>query len=136
MELKNGKYVITIDDVVKNSELTDVELTEVFGDKVKFFLQSLSEKTYRVMYGAYRGIHRERQRAWMNWFIQQSEDRQVGIREAIIEYIRGAIYSGMDMQVYVGDKKAHSEEVINILKENGLWVLSTVEYLDEELVES
>lgn len=143
MELVNGQYLLEVDDVLNNSEFSDVELTDVFGEKTEFYLKSFSKKTYSIMYGAYRGIHRDRQRKWLNWFIQQDATLIDVMRDAAIEYVRGAVYSGMDMQDYlpsgsIEERLANEAEyppmLRDILKENGLWILSTVHYLDEELV--
>jgi len=143
MELVNGKYLIEVDDILNNSELTITDLNDTFGEQLEYWLKNLSQKTYRVMYSAYRGIHRERQRVWLDWFIQQSISRQEALRDAIIEYVRGSVYSGMDMQDYLpsnsieerkANKGIYPPHVREILKENGLWILATVQYLDEELV--
>lgn len=136
MELVNGQYLLTEDDVLNNSEFTSAELTEVFGEKLEYNLQNISRKTYRVMYNAYRGIHRERQVAWLDWYIQQEETRQNAMRDASIEYLRGAMYSGMDMKSYLGNEQSYSNGVIDILKENGLWILATVQYVDEDIADA
>lgn len=142
MLLENDKYLLELDDVLNNSEFVTTDLTDVFGEKVKYYLKSFSMKTYSIMYSAYRGIHRERQKAWLNWFIQQDETRQDAMRDAAIEYIRGAIYSGMDMQDYLPsssvEERTKNEMVYppmvrDILKENGLWILATIQYLDEDI---
>ena len=142
MKLVNGKYLLEIDDVLNNSELTQTDLDDVFGEKVEYWLKSCSQKTYSIMYSAYRGIHRDRQRLWLNWFIQQADDRKDVMRDAAIEYVRGAVYSGMDMQDYlpsssieerVSNAAEYPPMLKNILRENGLWILATIEYLDEDI---
>ena len=133
MKLLNGKYLLETDDVLNNSEFDQTDLDDLFGEQVEYFLKSLSQKTYRVMYNAYKGVYPERQRIYIDWYIQ-NQSKQDEIRDAEIEYLRGAIYSGMDMRIYVNDKKAHSEEVISILKESGLWFASFVNYCDDDVV--
>lgn len=143
MKLVNGKYLLEINDVINNSEFNEEDLKEVFGEKIEYYLKNFSEKTYSIAYNAYRGIHRERQRIWLNWFIQQTDDRQNAMRDAQIEYVRGAVYSGMDLQDYLPsssieerttNKASYPPMLRNILYDNGLWVLSTIQYRDEELV--
>ena len=55
------------------------------------------------------------------------------MREAIIEYIRGALYSGMDLREYTDQKPSYSVTVIDIFKENGLWVRAEIQYRDEDI---
>ena len=142
MKLEDNKYIIGVDDIINNSEFDEIDLKETYGDKLEYNLKNLSQKTYRVMYGAYRGIHRERQRAWLDWYIQQNEKRKYAMRDAIIEYIRGSMVTGMDLEDYIPsasveerlkNKTIYPPMVENILRENGLWVTSTVVYRDEEL---
>lgn len=132
MELSNNEYYVTVDDVINNSEFTEDDLQQAYGDKIEFYLKDLSSKTYSIMYGAYRGIHRERQRAALQYIINNDESKQNAILKAIIEYIRGDISIGLSLNLYT-DGKSYSDEVVNILKRNGLWILATIEYYDEEI---
>ena len=132
MELSNNEYYVTVDDVINNSEFTEDDLQQAYGDKIEFYLKDLSSKTYSIMYGAYRGIHRERQRTALQYIINNDESKQNAILKAIIEYIRGDISIGLSLNLYT-DGKSYSEEVVNILKRNGLWIVATIEYNDEDI---
>jgi len=133
MKLVNNQYLLEVDDVLNNSEFTQDDLNEVFGEQLKYNLENISRKTYRVMYGVYRGLYKERQKAYLDWYIQQDETRQNAMRDASIEYLRGAMYSGMDMQVYLGTTKAYSSTVCEILNESELLVYATIQYQDEDI---
>ena len=126
----NNEYIITVDDVLNNSEFSDTELTDVFGEKIKYHLINISKKTYRAMYSAYNGWNIEQQKLEMQEIINDDEDKQQVMLEAIVEYVRGAMYSGMDLQVYLG-KKGYSDEVIDILRIGDLWYPSQIIAADD-----
>lgn len=142
MKLVNNQYMLELDDVLQNSEFEEVDLTEVYGDKMPYHLKSISRKVYSIMYNAYRGTSRDRQRKWLNWYIQQDTDRVEVMRDAMIEYLRGSLTTGMELLDYepsssIEERKANVTTypplVRDILRENGLWILSTVQYQDEEI---
>jgi hypothetical protein len=133
MNLVGTEYQITKDEVINNSEFSDSELVEVYGEAIDFYLKNASSKVYSIMYSAFRGIDKERQYAAIRYILNNDEDKIAGLRDAIIEYIRGAMYSGMDLNLYLQTGASHSVEVINILKKHGLWIVAKIEYTDEEI---
>jgi hypothetical protein len=133
MNLVNLEYQITKDEVIDNSEFSETELTDVYGGALDFHLKDASSKTYSIMYSAFPGINKERQNIAIRYMIGEDEKKQNGLREAIIEYIRGAMYSGMDLNLYLANGMAYSSEIINILKRNGLWIVAMIEYTDEDI---
>lgn len=142
MKLENNEYYIERDDLLNYSEFTETDLTEVYGEKLEFHLKVASRKVYSIMYSAYGGKERERQYAVMRYMINNDETKQLGIREAIIEYIRGAMYSGMDLQDYlpsnsieerIKNQAVYPPIVKEILREKGLWIKAQIVYLDEDI---
>jgi len=131
--LDNGKYKITVDDVLNNSEITQDDLDEVYGEKLEMQLLVASNKVYSIMLGGYRGWNRDRQLTALNYLITNDENKQNGLRDAIIEYIRGALISGMDLKQYTTQEQHYSNDVIDILRENDLWYAADLEYLDGDL---
>jgi len=122
MELQdNNEYTVTIDDVIDNSEFSNSELVDVLGEGIEYHLTNMSKKTYRVMYSAYNGWNIEQQMLEMQEIINNNEDKQQVMLEAIVEYVRGAMYSGLDLQIYMGNK-GYSTELKDILRMGGLWI--------------
>lgn len=122
----NNEYYIEVNDVINNSEFTESDLTDTFGEKINEHLKNLSAKTYRVLYSAYSGWNIEQQKLELKELINDNEDKQQVMLEAIVEYIRGAVYSGLDLQVYLG-KKGYSAEVVDILRQGGLWFVRDIQ---------
>lgn len=133
MNLVGTEYQITKDEVINNSEFSDSELVEVYGEAIDFYLKNASSKVYSIMYSAFRGIDKERQYAAVRYILNNDVNKIAGLRDAIIEYIRGAMYSGMDLNLYLQTGASHSVEVVNILKKHGLWIVAKIEYTDEEI---
>jgi len=142
MKLVNNQYEIEKDDILNNSEITNTDLTDVYGEKMEFHLKVASRKVYSIMYTVYGGKERERQYKVMRYMINNSKDMQRGIREAIIEYIRGALVSGMDLKDYLPSASIEERKenlasyppmVKNILEENGLWIKRQILYQDEDI---
>lgn len=132
MELKaNGEYSIELDDVLNNSEFSETDLTDIFGENLAYNLNLMSSRTYRVMYSAYNGWEQEQQKKELQYIINNDEDKQQVMLEAIVEYIRGAMYSGLDMQVYLGNK-GYSHEVKDILYTGGLWIIGEIMANDDD----
>ena len=132
MQLENNEYYLEIDDVVNNSEFDENDLTEVYGQKVDFFLKDVSSKVYSIMYSAYPGVNKERQRAVLQYMINNDTDKKNAIEKAMIEYVRGDLSVGMGMGLYL-DKKHYSQEIVHILKRNGLWIIAEIQYKDEDI---
>jgi len=116
----NNEYYIEIDDVLNNSEITEEDLNDTFGEQVENWLKTLSSRTYRVLYSAYKGWNIDQQVLELKYIINNNDDKKAIMMEAIIEYVRGAVYSGMDMNTYLG-KQGHSADVEYILRNGGLW---------------
>ena len=130
MNLVGTEYQITKDEVLDNSEFSDNELVEVYGEALEFYLKNASSKVYSIMYSAFRGIDKERQYAAIRYMLAQDSTKVDGLRDAIIEYVRGAVYSGMDMKIYMNEK-GYSADVIDILRNGDLWYVGKIEAAED-----
>lgn len=135
MELENYEYYLEIDDVINNSEFDETDLKEIYKDKIDFSLKDASSKVYSIMYSAYRGINKEHQYKGLRHMIINDENKQAIMKKAIIEYVRGDINIGMGLGLYV-DTKHYSDEIINLFKRGGLWVVAELQYKDEDVDEA
>lgn len=138
MRLLNDEYILELNDVIKNSEIEELDLKNIFGERYKFDLARLSKKTYQVMYSAYRGTRRLRQQKALRYMIKNNEDYKRIMLEAQIDYVRGALLNGMDLRVYENDGNGnvmHPKSVVDILRSGGLWILGEIEYVDSDIDE-
>ncbi len=133
MVVENGQYIITKDEIIDNSEFVESDLTEVYREGLEFSIKLASRKTYNIMYSAYFGVNKGRQRLALNYMIAQDTIKQDAIRDATIEYIRGALLIGMDLKEYLDQKPNYSKSVIDILKQNDLWIVAEIQYQDEDI---
>lgn len=132
MELNSSnQYIINIEDVINNSEITEEDLTEVYGNHITSQLIVASRKVYTIMYNAYCGWEVEQQIKELHYIINNDSTKKDGIRDAIIEYVRGALISGMDLKQYESDEKYYSSGVRDILHQNGLWIKATIEATED-----
>ena len=129
----NGQYTITLDELLDETEFTNEDFAELYGERIEYGLINASNKVYNIMFSAAPNVYRKNNATYLNYLIQNSTDLQNAIKLAIIEYIRGALYSGMDLRVYESDKKHYSNFVIDILKENELWVRAKFDYNDSDI---
>jgi len=136
----NGEYYIELNDVINNSEFTEEDLVGILGEKIDYVLKNMSSKVYRIMYGAYNGWEQEQQKKELQYIINNDISKQDVICDAIIEYARGAMYSGMDMQDYMPsssieermkNKAAYPPMVKDILYSGGLWIIAEIMADDE-----
>ena len=128
----NGTYRIDIDDVLNNSEFTQTDLTNIFKEQVEANLKVISQRVNQIMFNAYRGLNKKRQIDFIKWWVEQETSRQNALRDAMIEYLRGVIYSGLDMNNYDGGM-THSETVIDIMRDGDIWFPQTIEYEDDDI---
>lgn len=129
----NGQYTITLDELLDETEFTNEDLDELYGEQLERSLINASNKVYNIMFSAAPNVYRKNNATYLNYLIQNDTDKQTAIKLAIIEYIRGALYSGMDLRAYENDKSQYSNFVIDILKENDLWVHAKFVYTDSDI---
>lgn len=129
----NGQYTITLDELLDETEFTNEDFSNLYGERIEQGLVNASNKVYNIMFSAAPNVYRKNNATYLNYLIQNSTDLQTAIKLAIIEYIRGALYSGMDLRAYENDKTQYSNFVIDILKENELWVRAKFQYSDDDI---
>lgn len=121
MKLVNGQYVIELDDIVNNSEIEETDLIETFGDNYRFDLARISSRVYSMIYGAYKGLHRDENKAWVQTYIEDN-DKKNDVRNAIIEFLRYALITGGDLKRYETGLSENPQFVESTLNNAGLWL--------------
>jgi hypothetical protein len=112
------EYYITINAVTNLTEYSEDEFKRIFKSPEKSLI-SMSKAVYRLIWNAYIGldknIHIEfmRKRIYLN----QHGERDA-IINAILEMVKGAIESGMDLNIYTE-------------KGGSIYPLTVMEYLNE-----
>jgi hypothetical protein len=135
MKLVNNEYVLEVDDLLNYSEIEEPDLKDTFGDKYDLHLAQLSRKTYRAMYSAYAGVKKKEQKLGLQYLINSSDESttyQNVIRQAIIEYVRGAIISGLDLAEYENEA-LYPQNVKQELRNGGLWIVAELQYNEEDI---
>ena len=132
MILENTEYYIEVDDIINGSEFSNEDLVSVYGEGLEWSLKDASSKVYSIMYGAFTGIDKPRQNTAIRYLISKDDNKVLGLKKAIIEYVRGELSIGMGLGLYV-DKKHYSTEVVSLLKRYGLWRVALIVYRDEDL---
>lgn len=134
MELQtNGQYWFDKDDIINNSEITETDLTDLYGEQLERSIELANRRVYQILYSASPNVHRERNIPAINYMIQQDTDLQDVMQEAVIEYVRGALYSGMDLREYVSGDKIYSRSMIDLFKQSGLWIVGEIQYIDSDI---
>lgn len=90
------QYVLTIDDVTQRTNYTSDDIQSHNID-----LRTISEVTYRVLYGFYKGPNPARQAEIIREMIEASADKREALLAAMIEMLHGAMVSGMDLNQYI-----------------------------------
>jgi hypothetical protein len=100
MRLLNNEYVIELDDILNNSEITEEDIKNTFGDNYKKELERMTRKIYRAIDLGYNGTDTVDHHKITRQLIINDTNRQKGFMYAVIEYIRMAIINGGDMVEY------------------------------------
>ena len=135
MKLVNDEYVIEINDILNNSEIDEVDLSETFGDKYKLHLARISSRTYHDMYSAFIGpSHRlEKQTKALRYIIKNDENKQNGLMMAMIENLREALITGGDLKEYENGVRIVLDVVKSRLESVGLWRVAEISYREEDI---
>lgn len=98
MELNQERkqFYLTMDDVVQN---TNIESDEIY--QLKIDLREISEATYRVIHNFYKGHNPNKHADILRDMIIEDPDKQRGLLHAMLEFLRGAVISGMDLNAYI-----------------------------------
>ena len=116
------QYYVEVPDVVDNSEITETDLKEEYGDNFKKELREASKILYQYMDSHYKGAQHEHHALAIRRMIYKSERKQLAFMDAVIEYVRGDLTTSMGQNRFVDGKPSVSENVETILRAGGLIV--------------
>jgi len=91
-----NQFYLTIDDVIQNTQFTSEDIYALNID-----LNEISEATYRIMLNFYKGPNPQKHADILKQMIIDSDEKQNGLRNAMLEFLRGAVVSGMDLNAYI-----------------------------------
>lgn len=93
---RRQQFFLTVDDVIQNTQFTSEDLVQNDID-----LQEISQGTYRVMHSFYKGHNPKKHADILNEMIINDPEKQNGLLNAMLEFLRGALVSGMDLNAYI-----------------------------------
>jgi len=98
MELNTtrNQFYLTMDDVTQN---TAYESDVIYQQKID--LREISEATYRVMHNFYKGPNPAKHATVLKQMVVDNPQLQQGLLHAMLEFLRGAVVSGMDLNAYI-----------------------------------
>ena len=133
MEKKNGLYVLELNDIINNSEIEETDLFDWGRENYMKHVHVICRKVMNVLYSAYHGINPERQKVIVDYFIDNSADKQNALMFAQIEYLRAALTTGLDIKEYESGMLEYQDSLIQELRNGGLWYASEIVYEDSDL---
>jgi len=95
-------YYLEVGDVVDNSFYSESDLGRVFNDNVAKTIKLLSRDIYALMYSYYKGVYMNEHKEFIQNRIELEKEQ---FKRAVIEHIKGAIESGMDLNAYIDQPK-------------------------------
>jgi hypothetical protein len=95
-------YYLEVGDVVDNSFYSESDLGRVFNDNVAKTIKLLSRDIYALMYSYYKGVYMNEHKEFIQHRIELEKEQ---FKRAVIEHIKGAIESGMDLNAYIDQPK-------------------------------
>ncbi len=116
-----GEYFITHKAVNDYVDAQPAELTAHFDNESKAY-KALSHAVYRIIYNSYVGINQPAHIKFMQYKIKNNhENEKRYLLLAMIEMVRGALNSDMDLNAYTEtDLKHYPETVVSELKNGRL----------------
>lgn len=139
----NQELYITLDDVLNETSFSSKDLQDKLGANFEDVLKrDLSRAVYRFLHGQYRGFKSSDHKDILNALIFNNRNYQYGLKLAMVEMVKGAMYSGMDLNTYSAEvdmtatglksKKSIPDTVYYELKNSGLLDLSGRLFIDED----
>ena len=121
------EFGFSIDDVVNNSEFNEATIAEKLGEAYQDIVEKdLSRMLMRVLFGSYTGTQPLKHRKFLVAYILNNPFAQVKLVDAFVELVKGAMYSGKDLVVYMQKTEQHyphiPETVYQELQMGQLWV--------------
>jgi len=134
---KTQETYITIDDVINESSFTSKDIQDKLGEQFDRVVErDLSRAVYRYLHGLRRGFDDGRQTRILNALIFNNRKFQRGLKLAMVEMVKGAMYTGMDLNTYSAEvTKSMPDTVLHELKNGGLLQLIAQLDVADELVE-
>lgn len=100
------EYYITLDAVTNYTTYNSQELSLVFGNDVDKGIKNISHSIYRLIYLWRKGEGRTEHIKYMRKKIYNNANGEVNaLMLAMIEAVKGAIESGMDLNAYINEPK-------------------------------
>ncbi len=93
---RRQQFYLTVDDVIQNTQFTSEDLVQNNID-----LNEISQGTYRVMHSFYKGANPQKHADILKDMIVDDPDKQQALLNAMLEFLRGALVSGMDLNAYI-----------------------------------
>lgn len=133
---KTQELYITLDDVLNETSLTSKDIQDKLGANFEDVIErELSRGVYRYLHAQYRGFDNKEHVRILNALIFNNGNYQEALKLAMVEYVKGAVYSGMDLNAYSHDTlKDLPDNVMWELKNGGLLDLSGDLLIDPELL--
>lgn len=101
-----NEYYIDVKDVLDNTMYSEDELGRIFGDNLKKAMKLISRTVYQLIYSVYRGANPYKHKQFMQTKIENNTmDEQLHLKLAVVEMVKGAMQSGMDLNAYLDDAK-------------------------------
>ena len=97
MILVGTQYYIEINDITQHTDYTSEDIAQHNID-----LKMLSRDTYRVLYTLGATRNRESHRKKIDEYIIE-QDKKINLMFVMLEFLRGAIVSGKDLNAYTND---------------------------------
>ena len=110
------EYEVKMDAVVNRTDFTQHELGLIFKPNT---MRLLSQAVYRIIYGAYAGPDKDIHIRYMRKKIYNNlHGERDWLLQAVVELVRGAVESGMDLNAYTNDhdkKRSYPQTVVECL---------------------
>lgn len=134
---KTKETYITIDDVINETSFTSKDIQDKLGEQFDRVVErDLSRSVYRYLHGLRRGFDNDRHTRILNALIFNNGTYQRGLKLAMVEMVKGAMYTGMDLNTYSAEiLKAFPDTVMHELKNAGLTDLVGHLQIADELLE-
>lgn len=140
---KNKELYITLDDVLNETSFSSKDVQDKLGENFVMVIErDLSRAVYRYLHGLHRGFDHNNHTRTLNALIFNNSNYQYAIKSAMIEMVKGAMYSGMDLNAYSAEvdptptgnatRKNIPDGVLHELRAGGLLDLAGNLVIDEE----
>ena len=123
------EFYVEKEDVYNISTIDESDLTKTFGSNVDLdmALKEKSQDVYMYLDDQQNVGDPYHHALAVRYMIYKNVDKQTAIKRAVIEHIRGAVETGMDLEAYENEGKEWlSPKVKMILKRSGLIVTGQV----------